>query len=173
MKRTKKQITEDWKQKNREYWANHDPYIIVKKKQCSICKEKKQAKNFARNLDAKLGLQSWCNQCRHAKHVADPRKQMLVNARIQAKKKKLDFNIVLSDLIIPEQCPVLGIPIFIGSFEKNNSPSIDKIIPKLGYVKGNVRIISYRANTLKSNATLEEMLKIIEDLKKIYENKIN
>ena len=36
----------------------------------------------------------------------------------------------------------------------------DKIIPSLGYIENNIAIISQRANTLKNNATLDE-LKII------------
>lgn len=48
-----------------------------------------------------------------------------------------------------------------------NSFSLDRIIPGKGYVVGNVRIISWRANQLKSNGTVEEFEKIIVDLKKI------
>ena len=48
-----------------------------------------------------------------------------------------------------------------------SSPSLDRIIPSLGYVKGNIRVISFRANTLKNNATLSELELILEDAKKI------
>lgn len=173
MKRTKKQITEDWKKKNRDKWTNQDPYDIVKEKKCSICKVIKEAQAFARSLDARSGLQSWCTQCRHAKHVKDPRHQMIANAKAHAKRKHIAFNITIEDLNIPDECPVLKIPMFLESPDKQNSPSIDKIKPERGYIKGNVRVISYRANTLKSNGTLEEMIKIVEDLRKIYENQTN
>lgn len=41
------------------------------------------------------------------------------------------------------------------------APSIDKIIPALGYVPGNVMVISLRANTLKNNATLAELQTLV------------
>lgn len=55
-------------------------------------------------------------------------------------------------------CPVLGIPLSPGTKRaRTNSPSFDCFIPKLGYVMGNVSVISFRANTLKNNATVEEI----------------
>jgi hypothetical protein len=55
-------------------------------------------------------------------------------------------------------CPVLGIPLQRGKTKPvDNSPSIDCFYPKMGYVPGNVFVISYRANMLKSNATVEEV----------------
>jgi hypothetical protein len=55
-------------------------------------------------------------------------------------------------------CPVLGIPLQRGSGKAaDNSPSLDCFYPELGYVPGNVFVISYRANMLKSNATIEEV----------------
>lgn len=81
----------------------------------------------------------------------------------------IPFNLEESDVIIPDTCPVLGIPIKIhtgrgGYFP--DSPTIDRIIPELGYIKGNIKVISFRANLLKTNATLEELkaiIKYIED----------
>ena len=45
----------------------------------------------------------------------------------------------------------------------DDSPSLDRIVSSLGYVKGNIRVISYKANRVKSNATLEELRKVYED----------
>ena len=39
-----------------------------------------------------------------------------------------------------------------------NTPTLDKIIPKFGYVRGNVHVISFKANTMKSNGTLDELI---------------
>ena len=86
---------------------------------------------------------------------------ILERSKRRAKINNLPFNIELADIVIPEFCPVFGIKLerARGKTAKPNSPSIDKIIPELGYVKGNVQIISYKANCMKSNATREELLK--------------
>lgn len=64
-------------------------------------------------------------------------------------------------------CPVFGTPIIVGSPLENrdNSPSLDKIIPALGYVKGNIRVISFKANTLKRDGHIEDFEKIIQYIK--------
>ena len=44
-----------------------------------------------------------------------------------------------------------------GSWPTENSPSVDRVVPSLGYVKGNVHVISHRANSMKSDATIENV----------------
>ena len=82
----------------------------------------------------------------------------------RAKVKGLDFNIELSDIVIPDTCPYLGIPIFPheGGSSAYNSPTLDRIDSSMGYVKGNVEVISYRANVIKNCGTIEEHLLIAE-----------
>ena len=53
---------------------------------------------------------------------------------------------------------MLGIPLIHGNKCTDNSPTLDKIIPSLGYVSGNIWIISHRANTIKSDASIDELL---------------
>jgi hypothetical protein len=56
-------------------------------------------------------------------------------------------------------CPILGIPLFVkGEVAGPNSPSLDKIIPELGYIKGNRWVISYRVNAMKNDANLDEII---------------
>jgi len=91
--------------------------------------------------------------------------RMLSAARIRAEKRGLDFNIDETDIVIPEKCPLLEIEIKIAYKVANaNSPSLDRIDSSKGYVKGNVMVISYRANTIKSNATPSELLKLASNL---------
>lgn len=66
---------------------------------------------------------------------------------------------------IPCACPVLGIP--LGTGEYGSHPSIDRLIPHLGYVAGNIRVISLRANMLRSNATVEELRLVLADAEKL------
>ena len=59
---------------------------------------------------------------------------------------------------MPELCPLLEIPLFIGTKAKKiNSPSIDRIDNSKGYVPGNVRIISNLANSMKGGASSEQL----------------
>lgn len=89
------------------------------------------------------------------------------NAKRRAKKKQVPFDITKDDIDIPEYCPVLGINIEVNnSYAKASSPTIDRIIPQKGYVKGNIKVISYRANTIKNDATIDELKKIIDYLEK-------
>lgn len=89
----------------------------------------------------------------------------MIQARNRSKAKGIPFDLELSDVVIPTNCPVLGIKLEPGVERVGwSSPSLDRKYPEQGYVKGNVRVISYRANTLKNNASLEEMEKIVADL---------
>ena len=93
----------------------------------------------------------------------DPRPHILSTTKCRAKRKGIPFSITLEDIIIPKYCPVLGLKLERGKGKhQDNSPALDKIIPALGYVPGNVEIISNRANTLKRDATPKE-LKLLAD----------
>ena len=97
---------------------------------------------------------------------------ILANAKRRAKALNLPFTITKEDLIIPDICPILEIPILIGKQNYGNSPSLDKKIPELGYVKGNIRIISMKANVMKNNATLQELTKFSENILKYMKDDI-
>lgn len=89
-------------------------------------------------------------------------KTMLSAAKKRAKNQKCDFNLVLEDIQIPKFCPLLGIEIIRSNIKASpNSPSLDRINPNLGYVQNNVHVISRRANTIKSNATIDEIEQIL------------
>jgi hypothetical protein len=79
-------------------------------------------------------------------------------------KGRLDFDICVDDLKIPTHCPILGIELTFGKGIKvrETAATLDRIDSSKGYVKGNVQIISYRANRIKNDASLEELIKIGE-----------
>lgn len=96
----------------------------------------------------------------------DKRYKLLRNARLRAQARGLDFDLEISDIVLPELCPVLGTKISYGGGRQNeNSPSLDRIDSSLGYTKGNVRVISWRANRIKSDATLSELEAIVSYIK--------
>jgi hypothetical protein len=98
---------------------------------------------------------------------------MITRIRSRAKRSNIPFEIDESDIIIPEYCPILNIKLNfnVGKGRKNwrDSPSLDRINPSLGYVKNNIRVISNRANLLKSNAEVWELEAVLNDLKRIRE----
>ncbi len=84
--------------------------------------------------------------------------RMLSDARCRARQFEVPFDLTENDVLIPDVCPVFGTTLESGIGKKTwNSPTLDRFIPSLGYVRDNVAVISARANTLKSNATLEEI----------------
>ncbi len=80
----------------------------------------------------------------------------------RAKKRNILFEIEISDIVIPKFCPILGMELSFGvGTVHDGSPSLDRIVPEKGYVKGNCFIISSKANRMKQENTLEDLEKII------------
>lgn len=73
-----------------------------------------------------------------------------------------EFNITPDDIIFPEYCPYLNIRLVIGDVfpPKDDNPSIDRIDPSKGYIKGNVEVVSLLANRIKSNASPSDIMKV-------------
>jgi hypothetical protein len=101
------------------------------------------------------------------------------NASNQFQNNSIDFimidaghsyEAVIEDLNIPEKCPILGITIKVGEGKiVDTSPSLDRIDNTKGYTKGNIQVISHQANTMKGNATPEELIKFANWVLKTYE----
>ncbi len=101
----------------------------------------------------------------------NPERRLWATARGRAPALELAFNIEISDVTIPTHCQVTGEKIELNQFEKkyirpDNAPSIDRIIPELGYVKGNVDVLSNRGNRLKNNMTLKDVELILSYFKR-------
>lgn len=85
---------------------------------------------------------------------------LYAEAKKRAKKAGLPFNIEPSDIVVPLFCPLLGLVLTSNAGNKKfspSSPSLDRINNDLGYIKGNVRVISDLANRMKRNATPEQL----------------
>lgn len=148
--------------RQREYWAEHysrnadraAKKAAYDKIYCSENQEKItnkhrrwQRENAPRLNGKKVVRRSKLNE-----------RYMLNSARERAKKSGVPFDITVDDIFIPDICPVLGIPLRVASGKAAAySPSLDKIIPALGYVRGNICVISHRANKLKRDGTLAEI----------------
>ena len=136
-------------------------YKRAKKHYCSDCVE-----------EVGMGLRNY--QHGYARHDENDRKDIRYTiwegAKGRAKIKNIPFGIEIEDVVVPDFCPVLGIPISRQEGKSNShSPSLDRIIPELGYIPGNVMVISHKANTMKSNATWDEISRFYNFYKKYFE----
>lgn len=99
----------------------------------------------------------------------NPRDHLIHQARARAKRDGLPFDITLETMHWPTHCPVLGIELNysktpVGGREawqvRSNTATLDRHVNELGYVMGNVHVISHRANRIKSDATADELLRV-------------
>ena len=94
-------------------------------------------------------------------------------AKNRSRRKKLPFNLTPEDIKIPDLCPALGTKLEANTWTDDskgaqpNSPTLDRVIPEKGYVKGNVAIISHKANLIKNNGTLDELKAVACWLRKL------
>lgn len=93
----------------------------------------------------------------------NPLHVLFTQTRSRARNSGIAFEIEEKHLSIPSRCPILDIPLHrTEGFRTDGTPSLYKLIPELGYIPGNVAIISHRANTLKADGTAEEHRRIAE-----------
>lgn len=105
------------------------------------------------------------NQQSKAHHARNPKIAMLRHARKRAHIRGFPCTITLDDFSIPKLCPLLEIELRVAeNGVKPYSPSLDRIVPGLGYVPGNVWVISHRANALKGDATVQELRLLLTNL---------
>lgn len=149
--------------------------MIIK---CSNCRSDFDYK-YSKNV-FKMYSTHFCNKtCRYSfrkkkLNKEDKRYRLWANVKHRATVvKEIEFNLKPLDIPnIPDFCPILGIEIKKDNrVVADNSPSLDRIDPKKGYIKGNIRIISNRANRIKSDANYKELYLVYKDLKKIQNKK--
>jgi hypothetical protein len=153
------------------HWKNRDTYNKARKQyrqnNLDHVKEidQKSRKKNRENRKLRQNEKYWSDDEYRQNHIKYNRvyyrqnlqRSMFAKASKRAKEKSIEFNITIDDIVIPDVCPVLGIPIFVGGLvSKDNSPSLDRIDNTKGYIKGNVMVISYRANAIKNYGSAEE-----------------
>jgi len=139
---------------------------------CKPCLRKynaiKQREEYRKNPKTRerIGRKNFKN------HRENPEKFILNRCKYRAKKNGIEFNLKLEDIKIPTHCPLLGIKIemsleYVGKGRAiDSSPSVDRVDPQKGYVRGNIRIISFLANMIKSKATPEQIKKLARNIDK-------
>jgi len=93
-----------------------------------------------------------------------PREYMVMKSKHSAKPRGLLHTITVADLTWPTHCPILGIELVYDRDKKTPRrdcyPTLDRHDNNLGYVPGNVFVISWRANRIKWMATAEELMAV-------------
>jgi hypothetical protein len=97
----------------------------------------------------------------------DARGYLLSAARYRATERGMEFTITKEDIVIPDKCPLLGIDIIPKAKDRRHSPSLDRIDSTKGYTPDNIWVVSSRANTLKNDASLQELQTLVENLQKL------
>lgn len=128
-------------------------------------------KVYNKSYKHKLAAARWRSLPENARRVRElnkqfakrsPEKMLWYDAGKRARRKGIPFTISCADIIIPGHCPVLGIPLRRSEKHPTDfSPTIDEIIRGRGYTPDNIAVISYRANRLKNDGTLDELKAIV------------
>ena len=141
-------------------------------KQCIICNELKEYVEFHKNKTNKDGCDNRCKSCRKLKarenYKKDPFCTLARLKKSECKKKGLAYDLDAEYLrsLWTGVCPVTGNGITIGNSGAGSHKSghLDRTIPELGYIRGNVAYISGRINRIKYDATLDELKLIVKYL---------
>lgn len=185
-----------WEKRNQDpYFILKDDLKDRQVKICTICRQEKstvldeegKCVDFYVEKNGRLGsrrkkcmdiyLAIWRKNNKHRKRkrldkmkITQPEKYLFIRAKSRAKKKQIEFNLNIEDIKIPNTCPALGIQMMIGD-DKCGSPSLDRIDNNKGYIRGNVIVVSYKANSLKRDSSLDERQKLVDFYSNIEESK--
>jgi len=144
-------------------------------KWCKPCQKQWAANHYKKNKKTILARTAAYRDARpeqykeyeRRSHERYPGLRLWRHARLRATRLNLPFDIKPADIVIPKKCPLLGVPLAAGKGKVGPaSPTLDRMIPALGYVKGNIWVISHRANAVKNDASLAELELLTTNLRK-------
>lgn len=168
--------------------ANFHSTTTPESKICSTCHTRLPSIMFSMSRSMPDGLSPTCRPCDAIRHIEDDNRKrntdmigvrvtgMLRDAKARAKAEGLPLNIDEDYIrsLVTTHCPALGIRLdFYATTTTPASPSLDRFYPDLGYIKGNLRILSHRANVIKNNSSVEERLMLVAWMQKIENAKSN
>lgn len=96
---------------------------------------------------------------------ANPARALHRSCRKRAQKTGIDFDIDVSDIVIPERCPILEEPLIYCGPDRLYWPTVDRVDNTKGYVKGNVRVISFKANMMKCDMLIWQVENLLAYMK--------
>ena len=156
--------------KNTGFQLAHRPKIVRGKMQCITCYKSKRVTEFSKTSRNVLGRMHTCKAC-----MADGTfirlcgtdsyfKQIASVHRSSCKARGLAFDLdwqFLKDVYEYQQglCFYTDAKMRIlrGQGHSRLSLSIDRIVPAKGYIRGNIVLVTKRANLIKNDQTLDEL----------------
>ena len=112
----------------------------------------------------------WSSRSYRKKKETKPEYYLHRQSKRRAKEGNLDFNIGIEDIVIPQNCPYFNRPLL--PLDKEWAPSLDRIDNSKGYIKGNIRVISYKANRVKNNLTIDELLQFAKGVMVVHSQEV-
>ena len=128
-----------------------------------IAKQEKQDKYFEKYGLTEKELQEYEKEF---PELVPKLKRSLAWTKARAKRKNILFNLKLVHLLkqLTTHCPVLGVKYEVTG---DYCPSIDRKIPEKGYTKGNILLMSWRANRIKYNSNIQELRALLNFLENL------
>jgi hypothetical protein len=146
------------KEELREY---HNKWRRDNRRKRGLQKQGRKPNTEEENIISKENRKEWEKIWKKEYFTYKPQKRLIWASKKRAKEKGLEFSITEEDIIIPEICPYLQTPFTYNArrgTDRRTVMTLDRIDTTKGYIKGNVEVISHLANTMKSNATEEELI---------------
>ena len=158
----------------------HIAHRYVKSGNCSACatnsyKTLRETRGWQHVPKTAAAIKRWTNSAkgraaRDAWRSRNPKLRWvtstLTSCKRRAKVRGLACNLTNAYLrgITPDECPVFGTPFsFVGNeVASSTSPSLDRLDPALGYVEGNVVVISMKANSIKSAYGADDIRRVAD-----------
>ena len=151
---------EEKKEYNRQWRLDNPGYRKDYRKQ-NLERINKRDKEYKENNPEKVLDSKRRSRVKTRRNYAESGRRMFNAAKGRAKDCHLDFDLEHSDIIVPEICPILKIPLVFNQGKvRVDSPSLGRKIPDLGYIKGNVEVFSHKANRMKGDMTKEIWLNL-------------
>ena len=139
---------------NRKYRKQHAEKMRQQRQQVDKKLRRQREKEWRENN--KERTREYAARWRMGKAAFDGAKQ-------RAKRKGVEFSITRKylDSITPTHCPIFGVEFKSGMANRDCNVSLDRIDNTKGYVEGNVVVICYKANRMKSNGTIAELSALV------------
>jgi hypothetical protein len=170
-KRRKDKLYPYCKSCSKGYYELNRQRLLAQKKEYSSRKEVKEKRKeyekerYLNNKETYLE-----NRATYYSNPEKRKKLLLWKSKERALKDGIEHTITLDDIVIPELCPYLNVPLTnsLGEGQLLTNSSLDRVDNRKGYVPGNVQVISRLANTMKNSATMEQLILFSQNVLKLH-----